>query len=208
MRLALVRHGCPLHVSCVAGGDHSIPLRGSDGFRSRRSTVCSDSPARTWRWSLRHPSPAPPLWVKPANPDILPGLQTCKVIRNTHVSSEFESSLLLCQSGTGGGAAANIKCYRQCIFDPGADAILTQPSSLKAKFYNSFGARNWVNEIPACGWKMHRQQHEAAGARSMGLCLERHLVIYLQDKTAALSWSPPTGCEADKGRAVLVGDPL
>ncbi|UYM62094.1 hypothetical protein N5938_03935 [Pseudomonas aeruginosa] len=94
------------------------------------------------------------------------------------------------------------------FFDPGADAILTQPSSLKAKFYNSFGARNWVNEIPACGWKMHRQQHEAAGARSMGLCLERHLVIYLQDKTAALSWSPPTGCEADKGRAVLVGDPL
>jgi len=149
-----------------------------------------------------------PLWVKPANPDILPGLQTCKVIRNTHVSSEFESSLLLCQSGTGGGTAANIKCYRQCIFDPGADAILTQPSSLKAKFYNSFGARNWVNEIPACGWKMHRQQHEAVGARSMGLCLERHLVIYLQDKTAVLSWSPPAGCEADKGRAVLVGDPL
>ncbi|MDV3444066.1 hypothetical protein R0G64_32745, partial [Pseudomonas otitidis] len=25
MRLALVDHGCPLHVSCVAGGDHSIP---------------------------------------------------------------------------------------------------------------------------------------------------------------------------------------
>lgn len=100
-----------------------------------------------------------PLWVKPANPDILPGLQTCEVIRNTHVSSEFESSLLLCQSGTGGGTAANIKCYRQCIFNPGADAILPQPSSLKAKFYNSFGARNWVNEIPACGWKMHRRQH-------------------------------------------------
>src|SRR5690606_26958301 len=65
-----------------------------------------------------------PLWVKPANPDILPGLQTCEVIRNTHASSEFESSLLLCQSGTGGGTAANIKCYRQCIFNPGADAIL------------------------------------------------------------------------------------
>ncbi|WP_234464864.1 hypothetical protein, partial [Stutzerimonas stutzeri] len=25
MRLALVCQGCPLHVSCVAGGDHSIP---------------------------------------------------------------------------------------------------------------------------------------------------------------------------------------
>ena len=50
-----------------------------------------------------------PLWVKPANPDILPGLQTCKVIRNTHVSSEFESSLLLRQSGKGGVTAAKIK---------------------------------------------------------------------------------------------------
>jgi len=122
---------------------------------------------------------------------------------NTWVSFQSAEQPLLGQFSVSGN-----KCYRQCIFDPGADAILTQPSSLKAKFYNSFGARNWVNEIPACGWKMHRQQHEAAGARSMGLCLERHLVIYLQDKTAALSWSPPTGCEADKGRAVLVGDPL
>lgn len=49
---------------------------------------------------------------------------------------------------------------------------------------------------------------EAVAARYMGLCLERHLVIHLQDKTAALSWSPLAGCEADKGRAVLVGDPL
>ncbi len=37
-----------------------FPLRGSDGFRSRRSTVCSDTPARTWRWSHRRPPPAPP----------------------------------------------------------------------------------------------------------------------------------------------------
>lgn len=49
---------------------------------------------------------------------------------------------------------------------------------------------------------------EAVAARSMGVCLERHLVIHLQDRTAALSWSPPSGCEADKGHAVLVGDPL
>lgn len=41
-------------------------------------------------------------------------------------------------------------CYRQCIFDPGADAILTQPSSLKANLNNEFGVRNQVNEIPAC----------------------------------------------------------
>jgi hypothetical protein len=49
---------------------------------------------------------------------------------------------------------------------------------------------------------------EAVAARSMGLCLERRLVIHLQDKSAALSWAPPEGCEADVGRAVLVGDPL
>ncbi|WP_434077641.1 hypothetical protein [Pseudomonas aeruginosa] len=49
---------------------------------------------------------------------------------------------------------------------------------------------------------------EAVAARSMGLCLERRLVISVRDRTAALSWSPPAGCEADKGRAVLVGDPL
>lgn len=42
----------------------------------------------------------------------------------------------------------------------------------------------------------------------MGLCLERRLMIYLQDKTATLRWSPPAGCDADTGRAVLVGDPL
>ena len=39
--------------------------------------------------------------------------------------------------------------------------MLTQPSSLKAKFNNEFGVRNWVNEIPACGSKMHRQQQIA-----------------------------------------------
>jgi len=49
-------------------------------------------------------------------------------------------------------------CYHQGIFDPGADDILTQPSSLKAKFNNEFGVRNWVNEIPACGSKMHWRQ--------------------------------------------------
>lgn len=49
---------------------------------------------------------------------------------------------------------------------------------------------------------------EAVAARSMGLCLEKRLVIHLLDKSAALSWAPPAGCDADKGRAVLVGDPL
>lgn len=49
---------------------------------------------------------------------------------------------------------------------------------------------------------------EAVAERAMGECLARRLVIHLPDKSAALSWSPPSGCEDDKGRAVLVGDPL
>jgi hypothetical protein len=49
---------------------------------------------------------------------------------------------------------------------------------------------------------------EAVAARAMGECLERRLVIHFPDKSAALSWSPPSGCEGDTGRAVLVGDPL
>ncbi|NRH29224.1 hypothetical protein [Pseudomonas sp. MS19] len=49
---------------------------------------------------------------------------------------------------------------------------------------------------------------EVVAERAIGLCLERRLAISLTEKTAALNWTPPTGCEADKGRAVLVGDPL
>lgn len=49
---------------------------------------------------------------------------------------------------------------------------------------------------------------EAIATHSMGQCLDRHLVIHLQDKSADLRWLPPAGCEADQGRAVLVGDPL
>ncbi|MGV8676933.1 hypothetical protein ACV356_27530 [Pseudomonas aeruginosa] len=49
---------------------------------------------------------------------------------------------------------------------------------------------------------------EAVAERAMGECLTRRLVIHIPDKSADLSWSPPTGCEGDTGRAVLVGDPL
>lgn len=49
---------------------------------------------------------------------------------------------------------------------------------------------------------------DAVARNAMGECLERRLVIRIPDKSAALSWSPPTGCEGDTGRAVLVGDPL
>lgn len=49
---------------------------------------------------------------------------------------------------------------------------------------------------------------EAIAVRAMEQCLDRHLVIHLQDKSADLRWSPSAGCEADQGHAVLVGDPL
>lgn len=49
---------------------------------------------------------------------------------------------------------------------------------------------------------------EAVAERAMAECLERRLLIHLPDKSAVLSWSPPSGCEGDTGRAVLVGDPL
>ena len=49
---------------------------------------------------------------------------------------------------------------------------------------------------------------EAVAQRAMGECLERHLIVHLSDKSAAMLWSPPSGCEGDTGRAVLVGDPL
>ncbi|MDG9929059.1 MULTISPECIES: hypothetical protein [unclassified Pseudomonas] len=49
---------------------------------------------------------------------------------------------------------------------------------------------------------------EAVAEHAMGECLERYLVVHIPDKSAALSWSPPDGCEGDTGRAVLVGDPL
>ena len=49
---------------------------------------------------------------------------------------------------------------------------------------------------------------EAVAERAMGECLERRIVIHIPDKSVVLSWSPPTECEGDTGRAVLVGDPL
>lgn len=49
---------------------------------------------------------------------------------------------------------------------------------------------------------------EAVAEKAMVECLDRRLVVSLKEQTAALSWYPPTGCEGDTGRAVLVGDPL
>jgi hypothetical protein len=100
---------------------------------------------------------------------------------------------------TPGINAVEIRCNRELGTCSEAFATIlhhTTGEDLEAQVFN-YQVTSWDNT-----------SLEAVGARSMGLCLERHLVIYPQDKTAALSWSPSTGCEADKGRAVLVGDPL
>lgn len=49
---------------------------------------------------------------------------------------------------------------------------------------------------------------EAIDDHGMGDCLERRLAVSVTDRNAVLSWQPSMGCEGDKGRAVLVGDPL
>lgn len=55
----------------------------------------------------------------------------------------------------------------------------------------------------------HRNESvEAVDKDVMGDCRDRRLVVFLSEQTAGLSWAPPTGCEGEAGRAVLVGDPL
>lgn len=49
---------------------------------------------------------------------------------------------------------------------------------------------------------------EAVATKAMADCLDRQLLINLQDQAATLHWRPATGCEGDTGKAVLVGDPL
>jgi len=61
---------------------------------------------------------------------------------------------------------ALIGCCRRLIIDPGADTMLTQPRSLKAKCNNEFGVRNRANEIPVRGSKVHRLQQPGDGARA------------------------------------------
>lgn len=49
---------------------------------------------------------------------------------------------------------------------------------------------------------------EAVAPRAMAQCLDRYLIIHMREKSADLRWAPSAGCEADQGRAVLIGDPL
>lgn len=49
---------------------------------------------------------------------------------------------------------------------------------------------------------------EAVVVSSMAECLDRLLVIHIPEKSATLQWKPQIGCDADKGRAVLIGDPI
>lgn len=49
---------------------------------------------------------------------------------------------------------------------------------------------------------------EAIATKAIEHCLDRNLVIHLQDNSADLYWSPSVGCEGSQGHAVLIGDPL
>ncbi|MBV5614701.1 hypothetical protein [Ectopseudomonas oleovorans] len=49
---------------------------------------------------------------------------------------------------------------------------------------------------------------EAFASKAIEHCLDKHLVIHVKDRSADLRWLPSAGCEADQGRAVLIGDPL
>lgn len=98
-----------------------------------------------------------------------------------------------------GASAVEIRCNRTSNTCHEAVATLLhhdQGEDLEAQVF-SYKVNSWdVTKL------------EAVAERSMGECLERRLVIHIPDKSAALSWSPPSGCEGDTGRAVLVGDPL
>lgn len=63
-----------------------------------------------------------------------------------------------------------------------------------------------VFEYQVTSWS--EQRLEAVASNAMAECLERRLVIQLPEQAATLQWQPSAGCEADKGRAVLVGDPV
>lgn len=95
--------------------------------------------------------------------------------------------------------AVEIRCNRTTNTCHEAVASIlhhTEGEDLEAQVF-SYEVRSW-----------DATKLEAVAERAMGECLERRLVIHIPDKSAALSWSPPTGCEGDTGRAVLVGDPL
>lgn len=100
---------------------------------------------------------------------------------------------------TPGANAVEIRCTRTSSTCQEAFATIlhhTDGEDLEAQVF-SYKVRSW-----------DATKLEAVARNAMGECLERRLVIHIPDKSAALSWSPPIGCEGDTGRAVLVGDPL
>jgi hypothetical protein len=99
---------------------------------------------------------------------------------------------------------------------PGANAVEIRCNRTSSTCYEAFASilhhtegedlEAQVFSYKVTLWDANRL--EAVAEKAMGDCLERRLVIHVPDKSAALSWSPLSGCEGDTGRAVLVGDPL
>lgn len=96
-----------------------------------------------------------------------------------------------------GSNAVEIRCNRQRNTCTEAYATILhhdEGDDLEAQVF-SYQVTTWIDTCLA-----------AVAYRSMGECLDRLLVVYLPVKSASLQWVPPTECEADKGRAVLVRD--
>lgn len=95
--------------------------------------------------------------------------------------------------------AVEIRCNREVNICTEAIATIARyptGQDLEAQVFN-YQITNWGDTTLV-----------AISTQLADLCLERRLVIQLNNKTAALNWSPLAGCEADEGKAILIGDPL
>jgi hypothetical protein len=63
-----------------------------------------------------------------------------------------------------------------------------------------------VFEYQVTSWT--EQRLEAVAPKSMAECINRKLIVNLQDQSAALELQPAEDCDGDTGRAVLLGDLL
>jgi hypothetical protein len=98
-----------------------------------------------------------------------------------------------------GSNAVEIRCYRargSCTEAYASIFKHDEGHDLEAAVFN-YQVTTWTE-----------QRLEAVASKAMAECLDRQLVIHLQDQAATLQWHPAPGCEGDTGKAVLVGDPL
>lgn len=163
------------------------PFPVSTASRKQGATVDGTSPHRCHRgadlfcWRIRISA-----WISGAV-DLLGFLATCVVILSIRI-----------------GSATNSHTYQS----PGVNAVEVRSNrelgtcneSLATILHHSEGEDLEAQVFNYQITRWDESDIEAVAARAMGLCLERRLAIHLQDKTAALSWSPPDGCEAETGR--------